>query len=77
MFEPSSPPQIGSAFVMLTTIRFDDQLMFGAREIDDKGTDRMLTAKSVSLQTTMAQSRDQARNRPWFPNIFSGRKVVS
>jgi len=52
--EPCCPLCICAIFVVLTAVRFDDQSMLCAREIDNEPADRMLPAKSVSAQATMA-----------------------
>jgi len=44
---------------MLPAIRFNDELVLCAREIDDEITDRMLTVKPVASQTAVAQNRPQ------------------
>jgi hypothetical protein len=45
---------------VLAAIRLDDQMMFGASEVDDKSGDRMLTTKLVSRQPPIAQREPQA-----------------
>ena len=45
---------------MLSPIRLDDQAVLEAREIDDEGSEGMLTAELVALEPPPAQSAPQA-----------------
>ena len=59
IFEPAGPVGITCALGMLTTIRLDDQSMVEADEIDDEGSDWMLSSELEPRQLPAAQRRPE------------------
>jgi hypothetical protein len=56
-FEKSRATLVRGVSGVLAAIDFDDEVMLRAGEIDDEAADRMLAAKPVSGQPTIAQCR--------------------
>jgi hypothetical protein len=57
-FKPSRPLHIAGnriALRVLSAVHLDDQLGFGAEEVDNVRTDRLLTAKSLVLHLMAPQ----------------------
>ena len=57
--EPRRPAPVVVAVGMLSAIRLDDQAVLEAGEIDDEGSEGMLTAELVALEPPPAQSAPQ------------------
>jgi hypothetical protein len=58
--QPSRSASIGRTVCMLTAVGFDDEMVLGAREIDDVTAYWMLVTKFELQQTPIAQSRPHA-----------------
>ena len=58
--EPRGPAPIVVTVGMLSPIRLDDQAVLEAREIDDEGSEGMLTAELVALEPPPAQYAPRA-----------------
>ena len=54
---PCASPVPHVLFTVLPAVDFNDELGFGAKEVDDVWTDRLLAAKARSLELLAAQAR--------------------
>ena len=53
--EPFGPPFIGNVLGMLAAVRFDDEPVLGAGEVNDEGADRMLSSEAIAAEASCAQ----------------------